>query len=671
MIALALVIASVVVPPTCLLAGLTAFACWWKRVRRRLPPPPPPTPHSDKHKYTVTSPSTLPTPRAWNDDNGARSRSQRNSNLSITTLMGVDGSKGLDRRSRIVSESVAAVDGEQASWDGQPLSSLSPPSRPPCSASSIEHTFAAQQQHLQQPQQMEMAKQRDAFDSSRRDWSSEFDHTAEGEGDGEEERTEELASASVSTEAVPGSAEWMGRTPAAGLTVVGQGKKEERRNGSTFSLPGSTHPHAAPLDSFRMDYLPRSRYSSPPQTDSGLGRSRSGKSDGTAASSSYGGHRSSNHHSEPVPPLPDSFASPPQSPSLPSVSPTFPPPPSNTASRQSLTVFPSNPLFNPPMHASTASQSEPHYLRQPTRSAPTLLETALLRPSSSPELRPHRQRTGPLATLASLHSLQTREHRSSADLYSLPSPLASDSTLFHAPAANYARPLPDTPVWPPSPPRTSRSPSSPRFPFSTAFAHPTSPPLTDFPARSLARPPRSARPPLPLRASTSFLTNESHRSQSSHTTAAAAPRATTTVSTKWSFRRRTSASTSGAASASSPVAAAAGTALRWSGSWSKSSASAKAERERKVSKELLAPLSASVRSKVETRIGVAKEDNVYESSGMEGEGREEIGKGVDGRKRASSVGTLASHIVRGEGVGRVGNEVGALTVHYVPALPST
>ncbi|GAA6009823.1 hypothetical protein JCM10207_002122 [Rhodosporidiobolus poonsookiae] len=160
----------------------------------------------------------------------------------------------------------------------------------------------------------------------------------------------------------------------------------------------------------------------------------------------------------------------------------------------------------------------------------------------------------------------------------------------------------------------------------------STPPLTDFPVPTFPRPTRF-RPPISYRTTGTSLSNRSLPSSSFHSsTHAVVSPLTTTPSSRWSFRRQRTSS-------SNPTSS---TGLRWSGSWGKLRMSGGAGAEegggKRVSTELLAPLSASVRQ--------AKPEEGVEERVLEPEELDGIDEAAQkAHRRDNSVGTLASHLL--------------------------
>ncbi|BGP21097.1 hypothetical protein JCM10213_008989 [Rhodosporidiobolus nylandii] len=621
----ALLIASVAVPPACLVVGFAALAWWWRRAQRRL--------QRDvllyaaeQQQYKVTWPTAVP-PGA--EQHARTVDTRRMSGISIATTTSQDGSRVLARRSRDIS----SYDGSIGGMSEHALARRT--SRPALSRPSSRRLSrpSSQDQHGVEA----VTVRRNGSDLAHRDWSSELH---DGAGD-EDERTEELADQAAG---VPGSADRISRSFAEHRAAERE-ERAARRRGSVFPTPllpfddaagqfiAVQQPIRPPLAYQATPHHPHLYYS----PASSPRRSRSGASRATGSS---GGHGRSTRVNTAAPPPPLTL---PQAPQLPVFvhSPAFPP-------CASTSSFPSNPLFDVPMHKSEGhhTSSTLHsgpYFRPTTRSEPSHVDTALFRASSSPSLRPHRQRPNPPSAL---HLSQQHLPRSSADFYISTSPVTSDSVLFF-PSGEYLPPLPLSPAWPPPSPRTPRTPISPVSPVSPTAPHSAaSPTITEFPVPSIPRPPRYRPPPADRFSSQ----HDSTRSLPSSTfgRTPSSPTAAPSVSSKWSFRRRPSASVSTTSHA------------RWSKSSFSVSASGRAEKETRVKKELLAPLSASVRAAAKGAVEEEEKTEGNGEGGKEGPGDEEK-KEEEGRVRVSSVGTLGSQVARGEGVGKVGNEVGVLT----------
>ncbi|GAA6030682.1 hypothetical protein JCM8097_006270 [Rhodosporidiobolus ruineniae] len=433
-------IASVAVTPSCLVLAFVVGWLWWRRARLRLVPPPPQPPlqlaqHDTEQGYKVLFPSTEPLhPHPQQPDPPSPSsprlvRSPRSSTLSIHTTLTLDGARVLQRRSR--------------SDEGHgPTSGAVGGSR--SASRSLSLSVEALQGSRDELAQSEIATatRRDGVDLARRDWSGEFDEIAAAVEVDEEEQTEELA-ASTAADA-PESAEWMSPSflrPVVTSAAVGEAEKDRRMKRSTFSAPSTETVFV----------------SSPVDTASGF---------------------------FPV-------VQPAMSGSTPRRMPHRPPfPPALSSQPSSSTLVPAD--FSSVPYPLTRSPPT-SFIRTPTRSAPTLLETALLRSVSSPELRTSHKRlsTDPLLPFHVLpSSTAAGGPGSSADLYSYPPPPRSPGgEAFFTPSSSLLPPIPtSSPGWPPSPPHTPKSPVPP----SPSHA---SPALTDFPVPTVPRPPSiGARP---------------------------------------------------------------------------------------------------------------------------------------------------------------------------------
>ncbi|GAA5858155.1 hypothetical protein JCM8547_005674 [Rhodosporidiobolus lusitaniae] len=643
-------IASIAVPLACLIVGFVGFWGWWRRVRGRLEAREVQVlplharqvvREAEEERGKVAFP-TLATRRgspAGLEGGGRPQEEQRrqrpnrlssSATLSITTTLTPSGGDGDHRTRRVL------LSRRRSRQLSLPRSDCHDGSTVRASQGSFADAEGAAT--IGMP---EKARRRDGLELRRRDWGGEFEEGRGEGGEGTEELTDEAVGVQQEVE-VPESAEWI----AGGVGTFDEARKREmerrKRRTSEVVAPSPVQGGDDPLGEFiallapsppPRAYGPRSNTSavvlsgepSHPSTStfggeySSLSRSQSGTTMSAHRSSSYEhGVVDGTQVNPPVPAFPSQY------------SPPLPPLP------------PTSPLqYDTQLHSHHSHASlPPHRHRPPTRSAPTLLETALLRSTSAPHLRrpnlPQRERTDPLPVLAA---------SSSADFYGYPdSPLASSTTFFFSPSstAEYhgvlssspTYPPPPAPAWPPSPPRTPQR-SSPR-----------SPPLTDFPPRNPSRPPRSSRPPL----STSSRSLPSSSFGPSVDPPLPPPSSSSPgLASRFSFRSTRKRMSSQSMSLSPG--------LRWSGSWSKgigtTSAAGREEAgggSRRVSRELLKPLRTSVRRKA-----------------FEEEDREELGdaekeEGVEARERSNSVGTLESHVQRGVAAGKGGAAGGGLTL---------
>ncbi|GAA5887085.1 hypothetical protein JCM6882_009442 [Rhodosporidiobolus microsporus] len=631
-------LAALIVPPLCLVLVLIALALFWRRLQQRFRQlQTRPLTHSASeddllpHSQRSGTGGMGASRRAAAAGRGGasdRPRPRRSSTLSIQTTLAVDGTRVLARKERVLSAEVSE-DGRRSFFREE-----------------VDGARAGE-------------GRRDGIELNRGQWRA-----GEGAGEGDEdEDTEELASASLQHE--PPSAEWM-RPSFPPTTRRRTDPHEEReeldearlgRSKSTFSSSSL----AGGVDDALEEFLQLLDPTPPPRAYRGVRKETRGENDELARSRSQTTAASSSEKEQRggaiAPPLPSTTSPPPQPPSRrDAASPAYP-----------HSVFPPPPQHpSPPSSFFTHSASSHHahlhpYHRTPALSAPTtLLETALLRSTSSPELRPHRpsrRTTDPLTTLSvfSAPEYTGAYPSSSADLYAASTAWpGSESTFFSAPEQHpLPAPLPSSPAWPPSPPRTPKSPSSPSFapPPRAARRTSTSPPLTDFPLPSLPRPPRASRPP------------SGYTLPSSSFGSPVSPTPTTGVTSRWSFRRSTTNGTaSGGGNNGGGEGKRTSSSLRWSGSWGKTGPSTSTSRSRRVSKELLAPLSASTRAGAPASPPLASPPSPAPEREELAGSTEGAAAAKEGHGRKASVGTLESCIARGEGVGKVGGEAGVLTL---------